>query len=1073
MKMCSGVKVVEVNGFLKQRTTKDHFQCWGSNITYSIKHYSYGVCLRQEYSNPCTNDPYFYQACGSVHRECQNQYLLGGTTLCGLHVCTYRSSRPPHNIHSISGKSVSWYFDCNGHDNCLNPDNPGFDEKFCDIADSNHECVTSGKMIPDKKRCNGVVDCLPDFADDEANCNHEYGIDCFSRQDPRISIWLPPTFICDRRRGKNFRCKDDIDEAGCDETVGWCQWRESRNKNSGELSTRFLVASQMCSPNISPLVSPCIDGRDQLNCTSVTHALTCKVDGYPTSITKLGLCRGFPICDDGLDELCGEAEIECTTHKHTLCDDISDCPHRGDELQTTCDNLVKDNVTCVRAVNYGEAVPKRIPADWLCDGVVDCQNGIDEEMSHWKQCGSPWTKLRCIEKENQCEELYKCDRGNNNTKLIDLRHLCDAVSSCENEERVCEKSRSRETEDVPSASVAPIRKSIGTKLLVQCLPGLFDLPRISGYDCALEEFSFFPKGYGLLYEKLNFPSKLISGSSCLFLYGEQYVYMSCMDQCPNQVVSCPLRPLSHSSCLNIRHRIFTVSQDHTSLVMVKRKSKFGFVNERLFPCDNGICISLDRVCNLANDCGDNSDEIHCKNHYKCASGELIPISKKCDGEIHCRDASDECVDCGLRIIPTVGLRVFAWAAGLIAMTVNGIVIGLNIRDLVACKSGTAFISNSLLTVIAVGDFLIGIYLFSIAVIDMKYKDSFCRERYEWLISKGCSSLGVLNTMGMQLSLFAMTVLSVFRAVVVQRRRPSVGVTKQDYLISSIIIGSVLIISTSISTIPLFTIFEDFFLNGLYYGTLNPLFVGVPDKMKHMDILEAYYGRFRSPSSKSRVKLNWKTIRDLIGEMFTADHGGITGRNWGFYGNAPVCVFKFFVKHNDPQLAYSWGLLGINFICFTVIAGCYTLVNFISAKSSHISSSKGKDKTRKLQRKIAMIIATDFACWVPFITIALLHYLEIVDGTDLYLFCSTILLPINCILNPLLYQNNIVDWISHGIAALSSILCQCKISHRFSNAVNPTVASFFGAFYIRGEAAAVETVDEIELRTQRISDENSD
>ena len=176
--MCSGVKVVEVNGFLKQRTTKDHFQCWGSNITYSIKHYSYGVCLRQEYSNPCTNDPYFYQACGSVHRQCQNQYLLGGTTLCGLHVCTYRSSRPPNNIHSISGKSVSWYFDCNGHDNCLNPDNPGFDEKFCDFADSNHECVISGKMIPDKKRCNGVVDCLPDLADDEANCNHEYGIDC-------------------------------------------------------------------------------------------------------------------------------------------------------------------------------------------------------------------------------------------------------------------------------------------------------------------------------------------------------------------------------------------------------------------------------------------------------------------------------------------------------------------------------------------------------------------------------------------------------------------------------------------------------------------------------------------------------------------------------------------------------------------------------------------------------------------------------------------------------------------------------------------------------------------------------
>ena len=186
-----------------------------------------------------------------------------------------------------------------------------------------------------------------------------------------------------------------------------------------------------------------------------------------------------------------------------------------------------------------------------------------------------------------------------------------------------------------------------------------------------------------------------------------------------------------------------------------------------------------------------------------------------------------------------------------------------------------------------------------------------------------------------------------------------------------------------------------------------------------------------------------------------------GRDWGFYGNAPACVFKFFVKRSDPQLAYSWGLLGLNFICFVLIAASYTFVNFKSVQSIHVAGSKRRDKTRKLQRKIALIIATDFICWVPFIVIALLHFLEIVNGTKLYIFCSTILLPINSILNPLLYQNKVVDSISICTMTVSNALDKLKLKRRLPAPRNLTVASFVEMFNFRKEDGD-EVYENIEL-----------
>lgn len=82
----------------------------------------------------------------------------------------------------------------------------------------------------------------------------------------------------------------------------------------------------------------------------------------------------------------------------------------------------------------------------------------------------------------------------------------------------------------------------------------------------------------------------------------------------------------------------------------------------------------------------------------------------------------------------------------------------------------------------------------------------------------------------------------------------------------------------------------------------------------------------------------------------------------------------------------------------------------------------KDRNRKVQRKISIIIATDFLCWVPFVIVCCLHTLAVLDATPWYAFFSILVLPINSVINPLLYDSKITDSIGRARAKIQSSEC---------------------------------------------------
>ena len=346
----------------------------------------------------------------------------------------------------------------------------------------------------------------------------------------------------------------------------------------------------------------------------------------------------------------------------------------------------------------------------------------------------------------------------------------------------------------------------------------------------------------------------------------------------------------------------------------------------------------------------------------------IPLSSVCDGKYDCLDSSDESSCCERMVIDDLILKISSWLIGVLSLIFNGTVLVRNIRSVRCTKTSTALTVKILIILISFGDWLVAGYLCSLAVVDSYFGNNFCSKQFDWLLSSYCSILGVVSTVGSQISLFSMTIPSVIRFVKVYQRLSTPGpVDKKSCAlvgsISLLVVGS----SVAVAVIPLKPRFEDTFVNALYFPDINFL-KGFATKMSLKPILVSYYGRIKLEVSK----LSWKSLRSAVYGMFTKQYGGISHKTLSFYGNDPVCLFKFFVSSDEPQTTYTWSLLATNFVCFGVISVSYVVTFLITSALSSSSSDSvaniARKRNERLQRKVSFIILTDFLCWVPFIVI---------------------------------------------------------------------------------------------------------
>ena len=136
----------------------------------------------------------------------------------------------------------------------------------------------------------------------------------------------------------------------------------------------------------------------------------------------------------------------------------------------------------------------------------------------------------------------------------------------------------------------------------------------------------------------------------------------------------------------------------------------------------------------------------------------------------------------------------------------------------------------LVAMISVGDLLLGSYLLTMSSYDgLVMKGNYCNQ-LSWLTSNQCITFGVSSTIGSQVSLFAMTVLSLVRAHGIWNSMRIPGdVNVKSVLQVIAVILFILAMSTGLAMVPVLRAFQDFFINGMSYDASLKLFIGLVDK----------------------------------------------------------------------------------------------------------------------------------------------------------------------------------------------------------------------------------------------------
>ncbi|XP_022112155.1 uncharacterized protein LOC110991203 [Acanthaster planci] len=312
--------------------------------------------------------------------------------------------------------------------------------------------------------------------------------------------------------------------------------------------------------------------------------------------------------------------------------------------------------------------------------------------------------------------------------------------------------------------------------------------------------------------------------------------------------------------------------------------------------------------------------------------------------------------CG-SLLQTNLLRVAMWVLGLSALLGNVVAIIWRLKGTGdRCKKTHSFMVMNL----AVSDFMMGVYMVMVAAADLSYGETYFRVASQWRSSVVCKIAGVISVMSSEASVFFVTLISIdcFLCIVLPFSR--IHLRERS---TKIVVGLLWLVAICLSVVPTFSVGPDSDLYGL-----SDVCIGLPLTTK----------------STGQDNIKSEDIPNPLGsQQLTLSVGTDKKPAWIL----SVVVF-----------------LGVNLVCFLVVLSCYVAI-FVSVRrtSKMVRKSSHRNREIKMAVKMALIVGTDFTCWMPVIIMGILSQTNTIEiGADMYGWIVVFILPINSSLNPYLY-----------------------------------------------------------------------
>nr|XP_039261826.1 relaxin receptor 1-like isoform X2 [Styela clava] len=306
----------------------------------------------------------------------------------------------------------------------------------------------------------------------------------------------------------------------------------------------------------------------------------------------------------------------------------------------------------------------------------------------------------------------------------------------------------------------------------------------------------------------------------------------------------------------------------------------------------------------------------------------------------------------------------------------------------------AMINKILIWNLSASDFLVGVYTMTICVKSVTMQGKYCKEDVEWRSGITCSAIGALLMIGTESSVFTLTIITGFRVYTLLR--PFVEVRLRT--IRHIIVLS-WTLAIAIAVIPLLPVTEDYFVDNVWLSQ-NPFFSII--NKNEIKGLNQWISTIQTENNDTlTLSDSWSALETMLKRLnpkFNID------QKFGYYSTHTVCLPTVFPNPmKDMAWGYSLIFLIFNFLAFFVISvGYFVIYKNSTRENKALTNQQLKERAKSMQKKVTVIIITDLLCWMPICIMGFLQVAGIDIPNDAYLPVGLIIIPINSMINPMLY-----------------------------------------------------------------------